>query len=165
MKNKFAKEWFSAFKRMLVAIFLLLPLAVSAEDGWVMVYQNPEGETVEIPMTEVGSLVAVDDAYDFSILSANGNILAEGVLKVSFEQKGSTGIRLAGSDNNQIARAVANKLTFIGISGEVFVYDTKGALQAKASATGGETIVNIGHLPHGVYVVKVGKQTFKFMKK
>ena len=165
MKNKFANEWSSTFKKIMMAIIVLLPIASFAEDGWVMVYQNSEGETVEIPMTEVGSLVAVDDAYDFSILSANGNILAEGVLKVSFEQKGSTGIRLAGSDNNQIARAVANKLTFIGISGEVFVYDTKGALQAKASATGGETIVNIGHLPHGVYVVKVGKQTFKFMKK
>ena len=55
--------------------------------------------------------------------------------------------------------------TLIGLSGEVTVYDAAGRPQVRVTATGGETVVSIGHLPAGAYVVKAGSQTFKFMKK
>ena len=140
-------------------------LAVNAEDGWVMVFQDADGESQEIPMSEVGSLVAVDNAYDFSILSANGNVLAEGILKVSFEQKGSVGIRKIKSDRNLLGKVVSDKITLIGVAGEIGVFDVAGIQQAKVTATGGETVINLANLPSGVYVVRAGKQTFKFIKK
>ena len=152
-------------KTILLTIILSFHLAVNAEDGWVMVFQNADGELQEIPMSEVGSLVAVDNAYDFSILSANGNVLAEGILKVSFEQKGSVGIREIKSDRNLLGKVVSDKITLIGVAGEISVFDVAGIQQAKVTATGGETVINIANMPSGVYVVKAGKQTFKFIKK
>ena len=116
-------------------------------------------------MSQVGCLVAVDDAYDFTILSTTGSVIAEGVIKVSFDSQGSTGITPITPSKDVIARAASDKLILIGVSGEVTVYDAGGVRQLQAAATGGETVINIAHLPSGVYVVKVGKQTFKFNKK
>ena len=152
-------------KTILLIMLLSVNSVVFADNEWVMVFQNVDGETKEIPMSEVGSLVAIDDAYDFSILSVSGNILAEGVLKVSFEQKGSTAIGMVKSDNNIIGRVVSDKLTLIGVSGDIDVYDAAGIRQIKTTATGGETTIGIAQLPNGIYVVKTGKQTFKFIKK
>ena len=136
-----------------------------SDNSWVIVFQNNYGETIEIPMSEVGSLVSVDDAYDFSILSVNGTVLAEGVLKVSFKQKGATAINHVPSENNIIGRVATDKLTLIGVAGEVCVYSAAGILQTKVYAVGNETVINIGHFSSGVYLVKVGKQVFKFVKK
>lgn len=130
-----------------------------------MVFQNANGETQELPMSEVGSLVAVDDALDFSILSSTGSVLAEKVLKVSFEPKSLTGINSIEKSGNIISQTVTDKLTLIGVSGEVAVYDAGGKLQMQVKANGGETVIGTSRLPKGIYVVKVGKQSFKFMKK
>lgn len=150
---------------LLVTMVLSTPLKAQNYQGWVMVFQNAEGESMELPMNEIGSLVAVDDAYDFSILSTTGSVLAEGVMKVSFEQKGTSDIISVKDSGNLIARTVSDKLTLIGVQGEVSVYDAGGKLQLQVIAKGGETVVGTSSLPNGVYVVKVGKQTFKFMKK
>ena len=85
--------------------------------------------------------------------------------KVTFEQRNPTGIRPMVKENNSIGQVVKDKLTLIGVTGEIFVFDVKGVQQLKVEATGGETTVNIAHLPAGVYVVKTGKQNFKFIKK
>ena len=150
---------------LLVTMVLSTPLKAQNNQGWVMVFQNAEGDTLELPMNEIGSLVAVDNAYDFSILSTTGSVLAEGVMKVSFEQKGTSDIISVKDSGNLIARTVFDKLTLIGVQGKVSVYDAGGKLQLQVTAKGGETVVRTSHLPNGVYVVKVGKQTFKFVKK
>lgn len=166
MKERKQKNvWRSIAIVLLSAVVLLTPSAAMADDGWKLVFQNAEGETVKYPMSEVGSLVAVDDAYDFTILSTSGSVLAEGILKVSFESDASLGISPVVPKGNMITQPAADKLTLIGLSGEVTVYDAAGRPQARVTATGGETVVSIGHLPAGVYVVKAGSQTFKFMKK
>ena len=57
-------------------------------DGeWYMVARTSEGETQMIPAKEVGSLVAVDDALDFTILGTNGNIIMENVQRVDFKSE------------------------------------------------------------------------------
>lgn len=152
-------------KTVLLTILLSINLSIKAEDGWVMVFQNANGVLQEMPMSVIGSLVAVDNAYDFSILSASGNVLAEGILKVSFEQKGSVGIREITSENNVLGKVVSDKITLIGVAGEIGIFDVAGIQQAKMTATGGETVISITNLPSGVYIVKAGKQTFKFIKK
>ena len=57
----------------------------SQTDSWYMVAELAEGGNTIIPMSTVGSLVAVDDAYDFSVLNADGNVIAEKVMKVVFK--------------------------------------------------------------------------------
>ena len=153
---------------LLVAFAWLCHLpATAVEKEWLMVFQSADGVSMELSMSEVGSLVAVDDAYDFTILSTLGDVLAEGVLKVAFVYRPSaaTAITPTPKSDPMIARAASDKLSLIGVSGEVSVYDAAGVLKKQVNATGGETVISIAQLPAGVYIVKNGNQTFKFMKK
>jgi hypothetical protein len=136
-----------------------------ADDDWMIVFQNAYGETQQIPMIEVGSLVSVDEAYDFSILSISGEVLAEGVTRVSFQQGDVTKIEPKVESGNMISRMASDKIILIGAKGTISVFNTTGAMFIQMNADGGETVVNIAHLPNGIYIVKTGSQTFKFMKK
>ena len=54
-------------------------------ETWYIVAHFADGSEEIIPMSTVGSLVAVDDAYDFTVLDADGNIFRENVMKVVFK--------------------------------------------------------------------------------
>lgn len=73
-------------RKFLLTLVIIFSIPLMADDDWTIVFQNAYGETQQIPMIEVGSLVSVDEAYDFSILSTSGEVLAEGVTRVSFHQ-------------------------------------------------------------------------------
>ena len=45
------------------------------------------------------------------------------------------------------------------------VYSLDGKLQTSAAVHGGNTTIQVGHLPAGVYVVRVGNKSLKFSKK
>jgi len=55
------------------------------EGEWYMVAKTSDSEGELVPVKEVGSLVAVDDALDFTILGINGNVILEKVLRVDFK--------------------------------------------------------------------------------
>ena len=137
-------------------------------ETWYIVAHFADGSEEIIPMSTVGSLVAVDDAYDFTVLDSDGYVVRENVMKVVFKTAGEldpTAIRTVKQTNNLLGRAVDGKLTLIGVSGEVNVFDSAGKKQLTIVARGGETVVSIAHLPAGVYMVKCGSQSFKFTKK
>ena len=137
-------------------------------DSWYMIAQLADGQEEKIPMSTVGSLVAVDNAFDFSVLDTNGYVLYDGVMKVQFKSRAeldTTAIRPVVGSQNMLGRAVDDRLTLIGVSGEVAVFDSAGKRQLATTAKGGETVVSIAHLPAGVYMVKCGRQSFKFTKK
>ncbi len=165
MKSLFYKRWQKTIGMFLLTVMLNLSLPILADDGWVLVFQNAYGEEQQISMANVGSFVAVDDAYDFTILSTSGEVLAEGILKASFQSDGTDNIKPVRPSGNIIARAASDKLTMIGVKGEVTVYNSAGIVQNRITATGGETVVSIGHLPSGIYIVKTSTQSFKFIKK
>ena len=147
----------------------VLPFTAAADEltePWYMVAQLQDGTEELIPMSTVGSLVAVDDAYDFSVLDTDGYVILNNVMKVTFKSTvDPSAIRTIHQTENLLARAVDGKLTLIGVSGEVSIYDASGKLRQTTTASGGETVISIGHLPSGIYAVKCGKQTFKFNKK
>ena len=159
------KRWQKGAFMLLLVVMSNFCLPILADDGWVLVFQNVYGEKQQIPMADVGSLVAVDDAYDFTVLSSSGSVLAEGVLKVSFQSDGTDNIKPVRPSGNIIAKTASDKLTIIGVKGEVTVYNSAGIVQNRITATGGETVVSIGHLPSGIYIVKTSTQSFKFIKK
>lgn len=165
MKKKRINSILQAAGIAVLLLFCSMPIKADGAD-WFLVSHDANGETKEFPMAEIGSLVAVDDAYDFTILDASGNILAEGILKVTFEDKAAStnGLNGVATSGNTIGRVAKDRLTLMGVAGDVSVYSSDGVLQTKVKADGGETIVSIGHLSQGVYVVRVGKQTFKFVK-
>ena len=45
------------------------------------------------------------------------------------------------------------------------VYSLDGKMLAEAAAADGNTTIQVGHLPAGVYVVRVGHKALKFTKK
>lgn len=157
----------------LLALLLsvLLPFSAVADEltePWYMIAQLADGQEEKIPMSTVGSLVAVDNAFDFSVLDTNGYVLYDGVMKVQFKSRAEldpTAIRPVVGSQNMLGRAVDDRLTLIGVSGEVAVFDSAGKRQLTTTAKGGETVVSIAHLPAGVYMVKCGRQSFKFTKK
>ena len=135
-------------------------------DGWYMEAHLSDGTQEYIPMSSVGSLVAVDDAYDFTVLDGDGYVVAENVMKAAFKYVGELdAIRTVEHSGNLLGRAADGRLTLIGVSGEVTVFDSAGKKQLSITAKGGETVVSIAHLPAGVYAVKCGRQSFKFTKK
>ena len=137
-------------------------------ETWYIVAHFADGSEEIIPMSTVGSLVAVDDAYDFTVLDADGYVVRENVMKVVFKTAGEldpTAIRNISVSRDMLGGVVSDRLTLIGVSGKVSVFDASGKEQLSTVARGGETVVSIAQLPSGVYMVKCGKQTFKFMKK
>lgn len=168
------KAWGNLGKSLRLPLFALLlsfvlPFSAAADEltePWYLVAQLNDGTEELVPMNTVGSLVAADDAYDFTVLDTNGYILLDKVMKVTFQSTvDPTAIRPIRQTENLLARAVNDKLTLIGVSGEVSIFDANGKLRLTIAATGGETVISIAHLPSGIYAVKCGKQTFKFNKK
>lgn len=154
---------------MALLLTFVLPFTAVADEltePWYLVAQLSDGTEELVPMSTVGSLVAADDAYDFTVLDTNGYILLDNVMKVTFKSTvDPTAIRTVRQTENLLAHAVNDKLTLIGVSGEVSIFDATGKLRLTTTAKGGETVVSIAHLPSGIYAVKCGKQTFKFNKK
>ena len=118
---------------------LLLPAVASATafpqiheatddltDSWYLVAQLTDGEEELIPMSTVGSLVAVDDAYDFTVLDTYGYVILENVKKAVFKsawELDPTSVRTVRQDRNLLGSVAEGRLTLIGVSGEVCVYD------------------------------------------
>lgn len=151
---------------LLLTFMPFIAIADELTEPWYLVAQLNDGTEELVPMSTVGSLVAADDAYDFTVLDTNGYILLDKVMKVTFQSTvDPTAIRTVRQTENLLARAVNDKLTLIGVSGEVSIFDANGKLRQTTAAIGGETVISIAHLPSGIYAVKCGKQTFKFNKK
>lgn len=66
-------------------IIKLIKMIDKPTETWYMVAQLADNTEKIIPMSTVGSLVAADNAYDFTVLDVNGNIAAENVIKVVFK--------------------------------------------------------------------------------
>ena len=154
--------------RILQETFLTLALMVSVvvnatEAKWFLVANHDQ----YLPMSEVGMLIAADDETEFSVLGTTGDVLLSGVRIVTFEQLLTEGIVevQSQSGNNLLHSFVHDELTLIGASGKVELFSLSGAKQLEVTAKGGETRLNVSTLPCGTYVVRCGRQVFKFIKK
>ena len=90
-------------------------------ETWYMVAQLADNTEKIIPMSTVGSLVAADNAYDFTVLDVNGNITSENVIKVVFKtatELDPNTIRNISVLHDILSDAVSDRLTLIGVSGK-----------------------------------------------
>ena len=139
----------------LIVVWLLTAGNLSAQEEKLWYAVTDTGKSVE--MSKVDMLVATDDNYTFAIVSADGTVLIDDVAY----------IQLVQSDNMRLIHGVvSSQLVLTGAKGRVSIYSANGTqvLSVQASEDG-ETSLNVRGLPHGVYVVKCGKASFKFIKK
>ena len=118
-------------------------------------------------MNMVGMLVAADDSQYFSVLDLYGNILAENVLRIHFQKIDPTSVKNITVDKpqNMLKSYVKNKLILVGVRGTVNVYSVSGIKVSSTQAMNQETIIDVSALSEGTYIIKCGKQSFKFNKK
>lgn len=152
--------------KTLKSLFLLLlpffAVFAKAEDKtWHLVTDT--GQTIE--MSRVCSLVATDTEDTFSILDASGNVLVKGVSKATFQMLEPTGIAETTIQDNILESLVDNVLTLIGAEGDIEIFNSNGLKMLGMKATARETRVNVSQFAPGVYLLKCGKQIFKFTKK
>jgi len=148
----------------LLLLLLLLFFSVYAnaqEKKWYLVTDTEQ----KIEMSRVSSFVATDTEETFSILDFQGNILVKDVLKATFSLLDPTGIKEIKVQGNMLESFVDNVLTLIGVEGDIEIFSVNGMKLLSVKATKQETRINVSHFTSGVYLVKCGKQTFKFNKK
>ena len=135
-------------------------LGGDSHDLWYLV---TDAEQV-IEMSRVCSLVATDTEDTFSILDSQGNILAKDVLKATFTQSPTRGIKTVTAGGNMLESIVDNVLTLIGVEGDIEIFNNNGIRILSTKATNQETHIVVSHFTSGVYSVKCGTQEFKFIK-
>ena len=82
----------------------------AASDMWYLVARDSQGTETEFQMGSVGSLVAIDDALDFSIFDTSGNVLKEEVHKVTFRSgTAAAAVKPMTPMDNTIGQEVAHQ--------------------------------------------------------
>ena len=76
----------------------------------------------------------------------------------------TTDIQKIEHTGNIISKKVSNKLVLMLVKGVVSIFNSSGVLQIQTTAQGSETTIDVSNLPPGLYIVKAGKQVFKFTK-
>ena len=116
------------------------------EGEWYMVAKTSDSDMELIPVKEVGSLAAADDALDFSVVDTNGNVILENVLRADFKpQKDLDSTEVSLLANRQasipakakgVKKAAQGQCTFVVadkkgsnnlIQGLTFQHDKKGS--------------------------------------
>lgn len=150
---------------LLMVLWLFGSLSMSADDAkWLLV--TNDGTKIEMDL--VGSFVLSDQSDAFDVLNKEGNVLAAKVKKATFEYyDSSTDIKSlnVAKQSSLLSYSVDKQLTIIGAANEAQVFSSAGALVTSARSKAGTITIDVSHLPQGVYMVRTGKQTFKFTKK
>lgn len=152
-------------KKLLLSILLCAPLFASAADKvWCMVTNDGKN----VAMNQISYLLAADQTEGFSIVCNNGQVFFK-VSQVSFAQAEPTGIQsIAAEDKDEPSIMVASSsLRIMGVaeSSELMIYDAAGRTVMRRALTSRDETVSIGALTAGLYILKVGKTSVKFLKK
>ena len=149
-------------KGLLLLFMLCLTVNVNAnEKKWYLVTDTEK--TIE--MSKICSLVAIDTEETFSVLDSQGHVLASGVEKVTFHLLESSDIEDVTIQGEMFEGIVDNVLTLINVKGDIDIFNMNGARMLSVKATNIETSINVSHFTPGVYLLKCGTMSFKFIKK
>lgn len=145
----------------------LFCLSAQAQDvkEWALV-EPQSGRTVL--MTGVGFLLASDADDTFAVVCKDCSII-DGARSVSFTQVDPSAIaspRRDGAETRPFG-LVDGRLTLTGCPAgtAVEVFDGGGRMVRATVCDGRTTTVDVSGLPSGVYVLRVGTVTVKFMKR
>ena len=146
--------------------FLLLSLALTlqaADKVWCMVTDDG----TKIALSRIGFLLVSDQSDAFSIVCNDGEVIYQ-VASVSFAQGEPTGISSATTEAQQTLQlnVVSSSLQLRGCQPgtDITIYDVSGKTVRQEVLPSDGTISIVG-LPAGIYVLKAGSASVKFLKK
>jgi hypothetical protein len=122
----------------------------------------------------VTNFLAKEGSDKFDVVTTTGtepNVAAVYFLRGTEEQvvMGIDAPMVAGpaTENLKLMTPVHQQLSLSGCGNATSaqVYSLDGKMLAEAAAADGNTTIQVGHLPAGVYVVRVGHKALKFTKK
>ena len=125
-------------------------------------------------MKEKPELIAKEGSNNFDVKV--GSTTESNVGKIYFfrgteEEAGqAAGIetpKTVAEENLVLTSPISSQMTISGCGAavEAVLYAADGRMVGKAAVSNGVSTVQVGHLTRGVYFVKVGKKSLKFMKK
>ena len=146
--------------------FLLLSLALTlqaADKVWCMVTDDG----TKIALSRIGFLLVSDQSDAFSIVCNDGEVIYQ-VASVSFSQGEPTGISSATTEAQQTLQlnVASSSLQLRGCQPgtDITIYDVSGKTVRQEVLPSDGTISIVG-LPAGIYVLKAGSASVKFLKK
>ena len=146
--------------------FLLLSLALTlqaADKVWCMVTDDG----TKIALSRIGFLLVSDQSDAFSIVCNDGEVIYQ-VASVSFAQGEPTGISSATTEAQQTLQlnVASSSLQLRGCQPgtDITIYDVSGKTVRQEVLPSDGTISIVG-LPAGIYVMKAGSASVKFLKK
>lgn len=146
--------------------FLLLSLALTlqaADKVWCMVTDDG----TKIALSRIGFLLVSDQSDAFSIVCNDGEVIYQ-VASVSFAQGEPTDISSAATETQQTLQlnVASSSLQLRGCqpSTDITIFDVSGKSVRQEVLPSDGTISIVG-LPAGIYVLKAGSASVKFLKK
>lgn len=149
-------------KLLLACILLVSALGASASGVWMLVTDSG----AKVPMSEVGMLVAADDASTFTVVRTAGESI-EGVTSVSFIYTDVTAISTVGAKEvSLLSDAVGSTISIFGCEGRKYtVADIAGRTRVAGTIASASEKIDVAALAPGMYILSVEGATLKFIKK
>ena len=151
-------------KKLFTILLLSLALTLQAADKvWCMVTDDG----TKIALSRIGFLLVSDQSDAFSIVFNDGEVIYQ-VASVSFAQGEPTGISSATTEAQQTLQlnVASSSLQLRGCQPgtDITIYDVSGKTVRQEVLPSDGTISIVG-LPAGIYVLKAGSASVKFLKK
>lgn len=153
----------------LLCLLFFLPSGLWGQDKWCIVdMANPD-----TPLTTVDNvcfLLTSDHTSTLAVVCRDGQIIG-GVESAGFRQLDVTGVNVPKVvDDKEIqlfGSPVSESISILGCAEgtEVKVYDLGGHQLKTVTATGEQLIIGVSDLKSGVYLLKAGTITIKFVRK
>lgn len=151
-------------KKLFTILLLSLALTLQAADKvWCMVTDDG----TKIALSRIGFLLVSDQSDAFSVVCNDGEVIYQ-VASVSFAQGEPTGISSVSTEVQQTLKlnVASSSLQLRGCQSgtDITIYDVSGKTVRQEVLPSDGTISIVG-LPAGIYVLKAGSASVKFLKK
>ena len=155
-------------KKLLLFLFLLLPLAGWSESGGArLIVWQKSGEKVYYDLVDDPITTFQGDLLVIQTTKGNISYQRSNVLRYTYDRLGQTGISLQPGDREVEMNREGNAVVFRGLKAgaKISVYGANGATVAEYTADGtGAMTVSVKEQPSGVYIIRTGSETIELIK-
>lgn len=157
-------------KRFLLFPLLFLAILTAQAEATHLSVEHLDSTEATSALAQIGKIVLSYD--DMCLYDKEGNKLGctpyAQIDKIVFYKEGATGLDNTADSHIQVVLNPAEEsLSIRGIEGEqtIRIYSMQGHLILSAGSVNGEANLSVGGMPNGTYLLQVGAQMMKFVKK